>query len=439
MQASLETLSNLERRLKVAVPMDQINNEVDTRLKRLQRTVKLHGFRPRKVPFKVVAQQYGLQVRQEVLGDTVERTFGEAVREKNLRVAGYPRIETSARDGVEETEAAPAFEFTATFEVFPEITVGDLSAATIERPVVEIGAAEIDKTIDVLRKQRTEYLPVTRAAATGDVVVIDYVGKIDDVAFDGGTANGQAVVIGDGRLLPDFESNLPGLTIGESRSFDVTFPADYHGADVAGKKATFTVTLKAVQEQKLPAVDAEFAKSLGVADGDIEKMRADVKANLEREVARRVQARVKDQALKAMLDASKLEVPKALVEMEIDRLIQGMAENMKNRGMEQKVEDMPRDLFEQEARRRVTIGLVLADLVRREGIRAEPEQVKAMVEDYAQSYEQPQEVIQWYFQSPDRIREIESVVVENNVVEWMLSKAQVSDKPTPFDELMGNA
>jgi trigger factor len=439
MQASLETLSNLERRLKVAVPMDQINNEVDTRLKRLQRTVKLHGFRPGKVPFKVVAQQYGLQVRQEVLGDTVERTFGEAVREKNLRVAGYPRIETSARDGVEETEAAPAFEFTATFEVFPEITVGDLSAATIERPVVEIGAAEIDKTIDVLRKQRTEYLPVTRAAATGDVVVIDYVGKIDDVAFDGGTANGQAVVIGDGRLLPDFESNLPGLTIGESRSFDVTFPSDYHGADVAGKKATFTVTLKAVQEQKLPAVDAEFARSLGVADGDIEKMRADVKANLEREVARRVQARVKDQALKAMLDASKLEVPKALVEMEIDRLIQGMAENMKNRGMEQKVEDMPRDLFEQEARRRVTIGLVLADLVRREGIRAEPEQVKAMVEDYAQSYEQPQEVIQWYFQSPDRIREIESVVVENNVVEWMLSKAQVSDKPTPFDELMGNA
>ena len=439
MQASLETLSNLERRLKVAVPMDQINNEVDTRLKRLQRTVKLHGFRPGKVPFKVVAQQYGLQVRQEVLGDTVERTFGEAVREKNLRVAGYPRIETSARDGVEETEAAPAFEFTATFEVFPEITVGDLSAATIERPVVEIGAAEIDKTIDVLRKQRTEYLPVTRAAATGDVVVIDYVGKIDDVAFDGGTANGQAVVIGDGRLLPDFESNLPGLTIGESRSFDVTFPADYHGADVAGKKATFTVTLKAVQEQKLPAVDAEFARSLGVADGDIEKMRADVKANLEREVARRVQARVKDQALKAMLDASKLEVPKALVEMEIDRLIQGMAENMKNRGMEQKVEDMPRDLFEQEARRRVTIGLVLADLVRREGIRAEPEQVRAMVEDYAQSYEQPQEVIQWYFQSPDRIREIESVVVENNVVEWMLSKAQVSDKPTPFDELMGNA
>jgi trigger factor len=280
---------------------------------------------------------------------------------------------------------------------------------------------------------------VTRAAATGDVVVIDYVGKIDDVAFDGGTANGQAVVIGDGRLLPDFESNLPGLTIGESRSFDVTFPSDYHGADVAGKKATFTVTLKAVQEQKLPAVDAEFARSLGVADGDIEKMRADVKANLEREVARRVQARVKDQALKAMLDASKLEVPKALVEMEIDRLIQGMAENMKNRGMEQKVEDMPRDLFEQEARRRVTIGLVLADLVRREGIRAEPEQVRAMVEDYAQSYEQPQEVIQWYFQSPDRIREIESVVVENNVVEWMLSKAQVSDKPTPFDELMGNA
>lgn len=434
MQASLETLSNLERRLKVAVPMDQINNEVDNRLKRLQRTVKLHGFRPGKVPFKVVVQQYGLQVRQEVLGDTVERTFGEAVREKNLRVAGYPTIETAARG-----EAEPAFEFTATFEVFPEITVGDLTTAKIERPVVEVGDAEIDKTIDVLRKQRTQYMPVTRAAASGDVVVIDYTGQIDGVPFEGGTANGQAVVIGDGRLLPDFEANLPGMTVGETRTFDLTFPADYHGTDVAGKNATFSVTLKAVQEQKLPEVDAEFARSLGVPDGDIEKMRADVRANLEREVARRVQARVKDQALKAMLDASTLEVPKALVEMEIDRLIQGTAESMKARGMPQQLDNMPRDVFEQEARRRVTIGLVLADLVRRENIKAEPEQVRAMIEDYAQSYEQPQEVIQWYFQSPDRVREIESVVVENNVVAWMLAKAQVSDAPTPFDELMGNA
>lgn len=433
MATQLETIGSLQRRLTLSVPMADVDKEVGDRLRKLARTVKMSGFRPGKVPMRIIEQSYGPQVHAEVLGDAVSAAFSGAVDEHKLRVAGQPSIERH--------EAAPegSLGFHATFEVYPDVVLGDVKALAIERAQCTVGDAEVDKTIDVLRKQRTEYLPVTRAAATGDVVVIDYVGKIDDVAFDGGTANGQAVVIGDGRLLPDFESNLPGLTIGESRSFDVTFPADYHGADVAGKTATFTVTLKAVQEQKLPEVDAEFARSLGVDDGDIEKMRADVKANLEREVARRVQARVKDQALKAMLDASKLEVPKALVEMEIDRLIQGMAENMKNRGMEQKIEDMPRDLFEQEARRRVTIGLVLADLVRREGIKAEPEQVRAMVEDYAQSYEQPQEVIQWYFQSPERIREIESVVVENNVVEWMLSKAQVSDKPTPFDELMGNA
>ncbi len=434
MQASLETLSSLERRLKVAVPMDQINTEIDNRLKRLQRTVKLHGFRPGKVPFKVVAQQYGPQVRQEVLGDTVERTFGDAVREKNLRVAGYPRIETAPR-----AEAENAFEFTATFEIFPEITVGDLSAVAIDRPTVEVGDAEIDKTVEVLRKQRTQYLPVDRPAAVGDAVVIDYIGKIDGVAFEGGSANGQAVALGEGRLLPDFEAAIPGMTVGETRTFELTFPADYHGAEVAGKKASFDVTLQLVQEQNLPPLDAEFAKGLGIPDGDIEKMRADVRANLEREVKRRVQARVKDQVLKALIDASTLEVPKALIEMEIDRLMQGTAESLKARGMGDQAGTMPRDVFEQEARRRVTIGLVLAELVKREGVKAEPEQVRAMVQDYAQSYEHPDEVVRWYYQSPDRVREVESVVVENNVVDWVLAKAKVTETPTPFDDLMGKA
>lgn len=431
MQASLETLGTLERRLKVAVPMDQINTEVENRLKRIQRTAKLSGFRPGKVPMKVVAQQYGLQVRQEVLGDTVERSFGQAVRDNNLRVAGMPRIEALP-------EAAGAFEFTATFEVFPEVAVGNLDGTTIERPQLAIGDAEIDRTLEVLRKQRTRYDPVTRAAASGDVVVIDYEGKVDDVAFDGGTAKGQAVVLGEGRLLPDFEANLIGMSAGESRTFDLTFPEDYHGKEVAGKKASFTVTLHGVQEPVVPEVNADFARELGVEDGDIGKMRDDIRANLEREVKRRVQQRVKDQVLKALIDNARLEVPKALIDAEIDRLMQGMAESLKARGMQDQAATMPRDVFEPEARRRVTIGLVLAEIVKNEKIKAEPEQVKSVVEDYAQSYERPEDVVRWYYQSPDRVREVESVVIENNVVEWLLAKATVVDKPTAFEELMGN-
>ncbi|MBX9964446.1 MAG: trigger factor [Burkholderiales bacterium] len=434
MQASLETLSTLERRLKVAVPVNQINNEVENRLKRLQRTVKLHGFRPGKVPMKVVVQQFGSQVRQEVLGDTVERTFGEAVREKNLRVAGYPRIE--AQPG---GEAAADFEFTATFEIFPEVKIGDLAATTIERPVVTVDEPEVDKTIEVLRKQRVSYAEVDRAAAAGDVVVIDYKGTIDGVPFDGGTAEGQSVVLGEGRLLADFETALIGMSAGATKSFELTFPADYHGTEVAGKKAVFEVTLHKVQEQKLPAVDAEFAKSLGVEDGDLAKMRADVRSNLEREVKRRVQARVKDQALKSLLESATLEIPKALVDMEIERLMAQMADNLRGRGMKEDAMNMPREAFEPEARRRVSIGLVLNELVKQNDIKAQPDQVKAMIEDYAESYEHPEEVVRWYYQSGDRVREVEAVVLENNVVDWVLKHAKVVDQPTAFDQLMGNA
>lgn len=434
MQASLETLSTLERRLKVAVPATQINNEVENRLKRLQRTVKLHGFRPGKVPMKVVVQQFGPQVRQEVLGDTVERTFGEAVREKNLRVAGYPKIE-AAPGG----EAAAEFEFTATFEVFPEVRIGDLSAANLERPTVTVGDAEVDKTIEVLRKQRTTYTDVARPAVSGDVAVIDYAGSIDGTPFDGGAAQEQSVTLGEGKLLPDFEAALLGLRAGESKSFELTFPADYHGAAVAGKKAVFEVTLHKVQEPRLPDVDADFARSLGVEDGSLERMRADVKANLEREVKRRVQARVKDQALKTLLESATLEVPKALIDMEIERLMTQMAENLRGRGMKPEQMNMPREAFDPEARRRVSIGLVLNELVRQHSIKAQPDQVKAMIEEYAESYEHPEEVVRWYYQSADRVREVEAVVLENNVVEWVLGNAKVVDKATPFEELMGNA
>jgi len=434
MQASLETLSTLERRLKVAVPVNQINSEVENRLKRLQRTVKLHGFRPGKVPMKVVVQQFGPKVRQEVLGDTVEKTFGEAVREKNLRVAGYPRIEAKPA-----ADAAAEFEFTATFEVFPEVKIGELSSATIERPTVSVGEGEVEKTIEVLRKQRVRHEHVNRAAGSGDVVVIDYSGAIEGKPFDGGSAEGQSVVLGEGRLLPDFEAALVSMTAGQSKSFELTFPADYHGTDVAGKTAVFEVRLHNVQESILPEVNAEFAKSLGVEDGDLQKMRTDVRANLEREVKRRVQTRIKDQALKTLLEAATLEVPKALIDMEIERLSGQMAENLRGRGMKPEAMNMPREMFEQEARRRVSIGLVLNELVKQHSIKAQPDQIKAMIEEYAESYEHPEEVVRWYYQSGDRVREVEAVVLENNVVEWVLGNTKVVEKSTPFEELMGSA
>ncbi len=433
MQANLEHLGSLERRLSVSLPLDQVNTEVESRLKRLARTVKLHGFRPGKVPLKIVEQQFGGQVRQEVLGDAVQQSFGEAVREKQLRVAGYPRIE------VKPAEDAAKFEYTATFEIYPEIVVGSIDNARIDRPVVEIGDAEVDKTIEILRKQRTHFHETKRAAASGDQARIDYRGSIDGTPFDGGTAEDQYVLLGGGQLLADFEKNVIGMQPGETKTFDLRFPDDYHGKEVAGKNARFEVTLKEVREPHIPSVDAEFAKGLGVNDGDIARMRAEIKANLEREVKRRATARVKDQVMKSLLDVTTVELPKALVDMEIERLTQNMRRDLESRGMKADQIPMPREAFEPEARRRVSLGLIMAELMSQQKLEARSEQVKAVVSEYAQSYEKPEEVMRWYYQSADRLREVESIVLEDNVVQWVLAKAKVEDAPTEFDDLMGNA
>ncbi len=434
MQANLETLSSLERRLSVTLPLDKVNTEVESRLKRLARTVKLHGFRPGKVPMKIVEQQFGGQVRQEVLGDAVQQSFGEAVKEKNLRVAGYPRIEVKPGDA-----PADKFEYIATFEVYPEVAIGELAQVKIERPVVNVNEAEVDKTIDILRKQRTHYHPVDREAQPGDQIRMDYRGTIAGQAFDGGTGSDQTAILGGGNLLADFEKNLVGMKAGASREFDLRFPDDYHGKEVAGKDARFEVQLKEVQAPHVPEADASFARSLGVADGDLSKMRADVKANLEREVKRRAETRVKDQVMKSLLDATKVEVPRALLEMEIERLMQNMRHDLEQRGLKADQIPMPKEAFEPEAVRRVSLGLILAEMVRLHKLEAKPDQIKAVIQEYAQSYEKPDEVVRWYYQQPERLREVESIVLEDNVVQWALSNARVEDKPTPFDDLMGNA
>ena len=437
MQANLETLSGLERRLSVAVPLADIEIEVQSRLKHIGRTAKMPGFRPGKVPFKVVQQQYGAQVRQEVLGATLEKTFGDAVREQNLKVAGYPKFEPSP-----PAEGASDFKYSATFEVYPEIKVGDISAKTIDRITLEVSNAEVEKTLEVMRKQRVTYEgaenAAEHAAQTDDRVQISYKGTIDGVVFEGGAADNQSVVLGEGRLLPDFERNLTGMKTGDSKSFDLKFPDDYHGKDVAGKTARFEVSVSEVAVPKLPPVDAEFAKALGVENGDVEKMRAEVRANLEREVKQRLKAKTKDHVMQALLDATPIDAPKSLIEMEIESLRNMARENLAARGVPvNNNTPMPNEVFEAQARRRVSLGLILGELVRAHSLHARPEQVRAAVELQAQSYEHPQEVVKWFYQQPERLRDIESVVLEENVVEWALGVAKAQDKSITFDELMG--
>ena len=424
-------VSALERRIDMSVPLADIEKDVEARLKQMARTVKMPGFRPGKVPFRMVAQSYGPQARSEAIGAAVERVLGEQIRAQNLRIAGYPNIEPK------EAAGAEALEFTAVFEVYPEIAIADVSAHEVERPLLEVGDAEVDKTLEVLRKQRTTFVPIERAAQDGDRVVVDFTGRKDGVEFEGGKATDFPFVIGAGQMLKDFEAAVLGLNAGEVKTFDMTFPADYHAKDLAGQTVQFDITVKQVQAPKLPEIDADFAKSMGIADGDAEKMRGEIEANLKREVKRRIEGKIKDQVMEALLAANPITVPVALVDMEIQRLMQAARQDMEQRGM--KVADLPiqPEWFADQAKRRVTLGLILAEVVKTEKLQATPEQVRAMVEETAAAYEQPEEVIRWYYAQPQRLQEVEGVAIENNVVAWVLGKAKVADKAAVFDELMG--
>jgi len=434
MQTNLERLGELVRRLSVTLPAAEIESEVETRLKRLSRTVKLHGFRPGKVPLKVVAQQFGMQVRQEVLGDAMQRSFGEAVREQNLKVAGYPRF-----DAAPPAADAAEFQYSATFEVYPDVAVGDIKGTTIRRAVHEVTDADVEQTVEKLRSQRVRYEPAAREAQTGDRVKLDFHGTIEGQEFSGNTGKDMQAVLGEGRLLPDFESNLVGMRSGAEKTFELRFPDDYHGKEVAGKTARFQVTVKEVAAPHLPEVDGAFAKSLGVADGDLARMRAEIRANLEREVKLRLKNRAKEQVMQSLLDATPLETPQGLVQAEIERMQAAARQDLTARGVKITNETpLPADLFEKQAQRRVSLGLILAEVVKANGLYAKPEQVRTAVEELAQSYERPEEMVKWYYASQDRLREIESAVLEDNVVEWALGMAKVEDMPIGFDELMGN-
>jgi trigger factor len=434
MAANVETLGTLARRVSMRVEMKEIEQQVDARLKKLARDVKMPGFRPGKVPLKLVEKTYGPQVRSEVLGESVQKSFNQVIREANLKVAGYPKIEPKS----EKQEAGGALEFDATFEVFPEVKIGDVAGKSVSRPAVAVGDAEVDKTIEILRKQRQRFVAASRAAQDGDRLVIDFAGTIGGTPFDGGKAENFALVLGEGRLLPEFEAGARGMNAGETKNVDVKFPDDYQGKDVAGKTAVFAITVKTVEQPELPALDAEFAKQLGVADGDVAKMRGEVKANVEREVKKRVDARVKHDALQALLDATPLELPKSLIEMESQELAQRAVADLQQRGLKpEQIPPVEPKMFEETATRRVALGLIINELAQREGLKPKPAEVRELVEQEAQSYENPAEVVKWFYMQPQRLSEMESAALEANVVKWVLSKAQVSDKQTPFDELMG--
>ena len=431
MEATTAQVNELERRVDLSIAIADVEKEMDQRLKRMGKNVKMAGFRPGKVPFSMVKQMHGDQARHEVLSEELDRVFGEAVTAQKMRVAGYPRIEPKT------TESTTHLEFSAVFEVYPQITLGDMSAAEVERPVLEVSAAEIEKTLEILRKQRVSYEDADRAAAKEDRVVIDFLGKKDGVPFQGGEAKDYPFVLGQGMMLPDFENAVEGAKAGESKVFDLAFPADYHAEDLAGQTVQFEITVKQVQAPKLPELDAEFAIGMGIADGDVTKMRAEIETNLKREVKRRIEGKLKDQVMEALIKTNPIALPSALVDMEVQRLMQSARQDMEQRGM--KVNDMPiqPEWFADQAKRRVTLGLILAEVVKAEKLHATPEQVRAMVEEGAQSYEQPEEVIRWYYAQPQRLQEVEGVAIENNVVEWVLSKAKVTDKAEVFDELMG--
>ncbi|MCC7068737.1 MAG: trigger factor [Burkholderiales bacterium] len=434
MSTQIEQLGALERRFTMSIPVATIESETESRIKRLARTVKMSGFRPGKVPLKMVASTYGAQVRSEVLGDALNKRFGEAVDEHQLRVAGYPRIEPKADAGDTSN-----FHFTATFEVFPEVVIGDLASLAIERPVVEVTDADVDRTIETLRKQRVHFEAKDGAAAEGDRLIVDFEGTIDGVVFSGGSAKDFAIVLGERRMLPEFEAAATGMAKGEHKTFDLTFPGDYFGRDVAGKTATFKLTVKDVSKALLPTIDAEFVRAFGVASGDIDALRAEVRGNLELERKRRVFQSVREQVFKGLRSHTTLTVPKALVNEEASRMAQAATDDMKARGAKGADAQMSPETFEPAASERVAMGLIVGELVRANQLQATSQQVRALLDEQAQSYEKPEQVVAWYYQDPSRLSEFEAIALEHNVVDHVVKAAKVTEKPVAFAELIGQA
>ena len=434
MSATVEIISKLERRMTVTVPMKPIEDEINQRIGQLMRTAKLPGFRPGKVPAKFVHQQYGAQARDEALTNAVERSFSEGVETNKLRVAGYPNIEHKPF-----AEADKEFEYVATFEVFPEVEIGDLSKVKIERPVLDVAAADVNRTLDVLVKQRATYEPVKRAAKKGDKVKLGLSASIDGNEVE--STGGQTIdlVIGEGGRVPQFDEHLLGAKAGAEATFEIVYPADHQPEQLAGKTVSYKVNFVEVAEVKLPEIDAAFAKTLGVDDGDVEKMKAEIKESLSQEVTKRVRQNVKEQVFDALVANAKFDLPNALLGMEIDRLMQMSRHNLQQRGVDLANVTLEPSMFEDQAKRGATLRLVLMHLVNENSLQANADQVRAMVDQFSVSFERPEDVVRWYYDDVKRLDEPAALATEENVVNWVLSAAKVTDNKVKFDDLMGNA
>ena len=433
MAVTVETLEKLERKITLTLPVGLVQAEVANRLKKIARTTKMDGFRPGKVPMNVVTQRHGYSVHFEVMNDKVGEAFANAANEAKLRVAGQPRIT--------EAESSPEGEmaFDAIFEVYPEVKIADLSTAEVEKISADVTDAAIDKTLDILRKQRRTFAQRAQDAAAqdGDRATVDFEGKIDGEVFAGGKAEDFQFILGDGQMLKEFEDATRGMKTGESKTFQLAFPADYHGKDVAGKTADFMVTLKKVEAAHLPEVDEALSKSLGIADATVEGLRADIKKNLEREVKFRLLARNKQAVMDALVSKAELDLPNASVQSEIARLLEGARADLKQRGIKDADKaPIPDDVFRPQAERRVRLGLVVAELVRSNNLQAKTEQIKSHIEELAASYEKPADVMRWYYSDNNRLAEVEAIVIENNVTDFVMAQAKISEKTVSFDELM---
>ncbi len=433
MESNIENLGALKRRIAISIAPEKLQAEVENRLRKIARTAKLAGFRPGKVPLKIITQMYGAQAHQDALNDKVHDEFINAVKQHNLKIVGHPNFEANSIN-----DNASSIGFAATFEVYPEISIGDLSQHSIEQPETQITDVDVDKTLDMIRKRQTRYEPIRdRETQEGDQVEIDFHGLLDGKDFAGGKAQNVHLIIGEGRFLKDFEACLLGMKTGESKTFDVTFPENYHNKDLVNKTVTFEVKLIAISKPILPDIDSDFAKSLGINNGEISELRNAIKRDLENEVSKRVKSKLKEQIMQTLLDAAQIEAPDVLIKQETGRLMQDAQENLQNKGIKSAEIQLAPELFKQKAEYRVKLGLILAELVKLHSLKAKPEQVRGLIEDIAQSYENPEQVIKWHYSSKEHLQEAEALVLEENVVKWALDKVRLTTKSITFDELMG--
>jgi trigger factor len=434
MAVSVETISNIERRITVTLPLADLESIIQRRLKEISRTAKFSGFRPGKAPMSLVSQQYGAQARDEVFSKAVETSFSDAVVEHKLRVAGYPSIEHKPFQ-----EASSELEYTATFEIIPEVTMGDVSKIKVEKPILSVGDKDVDKTIDVLVKQRVTYSPVKRASKKEDRINIDLTASIDGEQVESTNNKGMDIVLGELGRIEAFDKELTGGKVGDTREFQIEYPADHKPEQIAGKKVDYVVTYNSVSEPIYPEVDKKFARDLGVADGDVNKLREEIKLSLEQEVEKRIEAGVKEQVFQGLVDVTEVDLPKALVGEEISRMMQMTAQNLQQRGMDPKSIQLQPQMFEEQAKRSTALRLILSQLVNAESLQANADQVRAKVEAFAQNYEKPEQMIDWYYSDIKRLDEPAALATESNVVEWVLAKAQVKDKKVKFDEFMAGS